>query len=138
MISGRDFAGALERQGFDFFAGVPCALIEDLIAVLERSPRAPYVAALSGPSHVAEAGVARSREGERRAGEGLAAAGSRPTAMAQPGDKSSTSDHRNYGRQREDGGRDRAGQAPLPLAPATMTRLTAIASALKAIRDSAV
>jgi len=247
MISGRDFAGALERHGFDFFAGVPCSLIEDLIAVLERSPRAPYVAAVredaaigvaagawfggrrpavlmqnsglgtslnalaslslmyglpllllitwrgfggkDAPEHlltgeitpdllrllripfrilasdsvdadvdwaaremdewmspiallvppkVVETGNARSREGERVAGEGLAAARSRPTATAQPGDKSSTSDHRNYGRQREDGGRDRAGQAPLPLAPATMTRLTAIASALKAIRDSAV
>src|SRR5438093_6845326 len=46
MISGRDFAGALERHGFDFFAGVPCSLIEDLIAVLERGSRAPYVAAV--------------------------------------------------------------------------------------------
>src|SRR5437588_488035 len=216
-----------------FLAGVPCSLIEDLIAVLERSPRAPYVAAVredaaigvaagawfggrrpavlmqnsglgtslnalaslslmyglpllllitwrgfggkDAPEHlltgeitpdllrllripfrilasdsvdadvdwaaremdewmspiallvppkVVETGNARSREGERVAGEGLAAARSRPTATAQPGDKSSTSDHRNYGRQREDGGRDRAGQAPLPLAPATMTRLT--------------
>src|SRR5438105_14722713 len=46
MITGREFAGALERHGFDFFAGVPCSLIEDLIAVLERSPRATYVAAV--------------------------------------------------------------------------------------------
>jgi phosphonopyruvate decarboxylase len=46
MISGHDFAGRLERHGFDFFTGVPCSLIEDLIAVLERGARAPYVAAV--------------------------------------------------------------------------------------------
>ena len=46
MISGRDFARHLERHGFDFFTGVPCSLIEDLIAVLERDSRAPYVAAV--------------------------------------------------------------------------------------------
>jgi len=44
MISGAAFAGALERRGFDFFAGVPCSLIEDLIATLESHPRLPYVA----------------------------------------------------------------------------------------------
>ena len=43
MISGVEFAGALERHGFDFFAGVPCSLIEDLIATLESHPRLPYV-----------------------------------------------------------------------------------------------
>jgi len=218
MISGRDFAGALERHGFDFFAGVPCSLIEDLIAVLERSPRAPYVAAvredaaigvaagawfggrrpavlmqnsglgtslnalaslsllyglpvllvitwrgfegkdapehlLTGeitpdllrllripvrvltsdsvdadiawaagemndrmspvallvPPNVVEAGIARSREGQGVAGEGQAAARSRQSTAA-----------------------------PLALAPPTMTRLTAVASTLKAIGDSAV
>src|SRR5262245_39125977 len=46
MISGARFADALERRGFDFFAGVPCSLIEDLIAVLETHPRLPYVAAV--------------------------------------------------------------------------------------------
>jgi len=46
MISGRDFAVRLDRHGFDFFTGVPCSLIEDLIAVLERGERAPYVAAV--------------------------------------------------------------------------------------------
>jgi phosphonopyruvate decarboxylase len=46
MISGRDFATSLEHHGFDFFTGVPCSLIEDLIAVLERGSRAPYVAAV--------------------------------------------------------------------------------------------
>jgi phosphonopyruvate decarboxylase len=46
MISGRDVAARLEQHGFDFFTGVPCSLIEDLIAVLERGSRAPYVAAV--------------------------------------------------------------------------------------------
>jgi phosphonopyruvate decarboxylase len=46
MISGRDFAVRLEQHGFDFFTGVPCSLIEDLIAVLERGSRTPYVAAV--------------------------------------------------------------------------------------------
>jgi phosphonopyruvate decarboxylase len=46
VISGRDFAIGLERHGFDFFTGVPCSLIEDLLAVLERGARAPYVAAV--------------------------------------------------------------------------------------------
>jgi phosphonopyruvate decarboxylase len=46
MISGRDFAARLAQHGFDFFTGVPCSLIEDLIAVLERGSRAPYVAAV--------------------------------------------------------------------------------------------
>jgi phosphonopyruvate decarboxylase len=45
VISGPDLAGRLERHGFDFFTGVPCSLIEDLIAVLEHGSRAPYVAA---------------------------------------------------------------------------------------------
>ena len=46
MISGHDFADRLGHHGFDFFTGVPCSLIEDLIAVLERGARAPYVAAV--------------------------------------------------------------------------------------------
>jgi phosphonopyruvate decarboxylase len=46
LISGHDFAARLGRHGFDFFTGVPCSLIEDLIAVLERGTGAPYVAAV--------------------------------------------------------------------------------------------
>jgi phosphonopyruvate decarboxylase len=46
MISGHQLAERLERHGFDFFTGVPCSLIEDLIAVLEHGSRAPYVAAV--------------------------------------------------------------------------------------------
>jgi len=44
-VSGAELATLLERRGFDFFAGVPCSLIEDLIATLERHPRLPYVPA---------------------------------------------------------------------------------------------
>lgn len=36
----------LEAQGFDFFAGVPCSLIEELIGALESRPRPEYVAAV--------------------------------------------------------------------------------------------
>jgi phosphonopyruvate decarboxylase len=43
-VSGAAFADALDRRGLDFFAGVPCSLIEDLIATLQAHPRLPYVA----------------------------------------------------------------------------------------------
>src|SRR5262245_32457070 len=43
-VSGAEFAALLERRGFNFFGGVPCSLIEDLIATLETHPRLPYVA----------------------------------------------------------------------------------------------
>ena len=46
MISGRDFAAALTRYRFDFFTGVPCSLVEDVIATLEAGVGAPYVAAV--------------------------------------------------------------------------------------------
>jgi phosphonopyruvate decarboxylase len=46
VISGHDFAERLREQGFDFFTGVPCSLIEDLIAVLERGGHGPYVPAV--------------------------------------------------------------------------------------------
>lgn len=46
MISGRDVATLLTREGFDFFTGVPCSLVEDVIAVLEAERDAPYVAAV--------------------------------------------------------------------------------------------
>ena len=46
MISGRDVATLLTRHGFDFFTGVPCSLVEDVIAVLQTERDAPYVAAV--------------------------------------------------------------------------------------------
>jgi phosphonopyruvate decarboxylase len=51
LISGRDFATRLEQHGYDFFTGVPCSLIEDLIAVLEGG-RQPYVAAVREDSAI--------------------------------------------------------------------------------------
>src|SRR5262249_31060381 len=45
MISGVQFADRLRAHGFDFFSGVPCSLIEDLPAVLERGDHGRYVAA---------------------------------------------------------------------------------------------
>lgn len=44
-VSGAELAALLERRGLDFFAGVPCSLIEDLIATLEVHPRLPYIPA---------------------------------------------------------------------------------------------
>ncbi|HUG35504.1 MAG TPA: thiamine pyrophosphate-dependent enzyme [Candidatus Limnocylindrales bacterium] len=46
MIKGTEFAAELEAAGFDFFTGVPCSLVEDVIAALEAHPRLPYVPAV--------------------------------------------------------------------------------------------
>ena len=45
-VSGAQLADLLERHRIDFSAGVPCSLIEDLIATLETHPRIPYVPAV--------------------------------------------------------------------------------------------
>ena len=45
-LTGSAFAGLLEAQGYDFFSGVPCSMIEGLIATLETHPRLPYVPAV--------------------------------------------------------------------------------------------
>jgi phosphonopyruvate decarboxylase len=45
-VTGGELAGLLEAQGYDFFSGVPCSLIESLIAALETHPRLPYVPAV--------------------------------------------------------------------------------------------
>src|SRR5436309_3038014 len=55
VISGRDVATLLTRHGFDFFTGVPCSLVEDVIAVLETERDGSYVAA------VREAAIPRRR-----------------------------------------------------------------------------
>jgi phosphonopyruvate decarboxylase len=46
VITGHDLAALLERHRFDFFTGVPCSLVEDVIAVLEQGSGAPYIAAV--------------------------------------------------------------------------------------------
>jgi phosphonopyruvate decarboxylase len=59
MIAGRDVASFLDRQGFDFFTGVPCSLVEDVIAILEtRRAAAPYIAAVREDVAVGMAGGA--------------------------------------------------------------------------------
>ena len=45
-MTGGELAGLLEAQGYDFASGVPCSLIESLIATLETHPRLPYVPAV--------------------------------------------------------------------------------------------
>ena len=45
-LTGRALAALLEAQGYDFFTGVPCSMIESLIATLETHPRLPYVPAV--------------------------------------------------------------------------------------------
>ncbi len=45
-LTGAAFAALLERQGYDFFTGVPCSMIESLIGALETHPRLPYVPAV--------------------------------------------------------------------------------------------
>jgi phosphonopyruvate decarboxylase len=46
MTTGKAFAGLLETQGYDFFTGVPCSLIEGVIGALEAHPRLPYIPAV--------------------------------------------------------------------------------------------
>ncbi|MGH7310028.1 MAG: thiamine pyrophosphate-binding protein, partial [Candidatus Rokuibacteriota bacterium] len=57
-VNGTDFVAVLEQEGFDFFAGVPCSLIADVIGELERHPRLPYVAAVREDVAVGLAGGA--------------------------------------------------------------------------------
>ena len=45
-MSGAELAALLDRHGFDFFTGVPCSLVESLIAAIERHPRAPWLPAV--------------------------------------------------------------------------------------------
>jgi len=45
-VSGAELATLLDRHGFDFYTGVPCSLVEDLIAALECHRRAPWIPAV--------------------------------------------------------------------------------------------
>jgi phosphonopyruvate decarboxylase len=45
-LSGADLAARLDREGFDFFTGVPCSLVESLIAALEGDRRAAWIPAV--------------------------------------------------------------------------------------------
>jgi phosphonopyruvate decarboxylase len=45
-VLGKDFVTLLEDRGYDFFAGVPCSLLEGVLQHLELHPRLPYLAAV--------------------------------------------------------------------------------------------
>jgi len=45
-VTGEELAELLESAGWDFFTGVPCSLVEGVIAALETRPRLPYVPAV--------------------------------------------------------------------------------------------
>jgi phosphonopyruvate decarboxylase len=45
-LSGADLAARLDREGFDFYTGVPCSLVESLIAALEGDRRAAWIPAV--------------------------------------------------------------------------------------------
>ena len=44
--AGRELAARLDHHGFDFYTGVPCSLVESLIAALEGDPRSPWIPAV--------------------------------------------------------------------------------------------
>lgn len=45
-MSPEAFVGILKEAGYDFFAGVPCSLISDVIFLLEKDPDVPYIPAV--------------------------------------------------------------------------------------------
>ncbi len=45
-MTGKEFVERLEDLGYDFFAGVPCSLIEGVLSALDVHPRLPYLAAV--------------------------------------------------------------------------------------------
>ncbi len=45
-MSGAELAALLDRHGFDFYTGVPCSLVADLIAALECPRSAPWIPAV--------------------------------------------------------------------------------------------
>ncbi len=57
-MNGADFAALLTREGFDLFAGVPCSLVGDLIAALERRSPLPWIDAVREDAAVGLAGGA--------------------------------------------------------------------------------
>ena len=57
-MTGAELASLFPRHGFDFFAGVPCSLLEGVIAALERDRRTPWIAAPREDAAVGLAGGA--------------------------------------------------------------------------------
>ncbi len=46
MLRSQEFAKILTGAGYDFFSGVPCSLISDVILSLEKNPGVSYVPAV--------------------------------------------------------------------------------------------
>ncbi len=44
-MKGKEFADLLEQHRYDFFAGVPCSLLEGVLSALAARPRPPYLPA---------------------------------------------------------------------------------------------
>ena len=65
IVSGAEFAATLESRGFDFFSGVPCSLIEGLIATLEVHPQGDRRGGGGAPHPVHAAPAAGPFSGER-------------------------------------------------------------------------
>jgi len=57
-VTGAQLTTVLDDHGFDFYTGVPCSLIEDLIATLAARTRPPYIAAVREDVAVGLAGGA--------------------------------------------------------------------------------
>ena len=45
-MKAEEFLNLLAAAGYDFFTGVPCSIIGDVILLLEKDPRIPYVPAV--------------------------------------------------------------------------------------------
>lgn len=46
MLHSKEFVRILKSAGYDFFTGVPCSLISDVILSLEKDPSVPYIPAV--------------------------------------------------------------------------------------------
>ena len=42
----QEFCELLKQKGFDFFAGVPCSILKEIILYLEQDPEVTYIAAV--------------------------------------------------------------------------------------------
>ena len=45
MVTTKDFCTMLKKKGFDFFTGVPCSILKDVINYLSKDPDVPYIPA---------------------------------------------------------------------------------------------
>lgn len=45
MVTTEYFCMVLKEKGFDFFTGVPCSILKDIVAYLSEDPDVPYIPA---------------------------------------------------------------------------------------------